>query len=175
MKMLQRAQIISVLAGFSALSVAIASSLAAPSKVAPAPNGITLPQNYKDWRVIGVSHRKDNNTLRIILGNDAAIKAARAGKTNPWPNGAILGKLVFKDTSHKAWEDATIPGKFVHAEFMIKDSQKFTKTGGWGYARWLGKEQKPYGDDADFVEECHGCHTPVKDNDYVFTHPIILP
>jgi len=41
-----------------------------------APNGIEFPQGYQDWRVIGVSHRTDNNTLRIILGNDIAIEAA---------------------------------------------------------------------------------------------------
>ena len=49
------------------------------SEPPPAPNGIEFPQGYQDWRVIGVSHRTDNNTLRIILGNDTAIEAARAG------------------------------------------------------------------------------------------------
>ena len=47
--------------------------------------------------------------------------------------------------------------------------------GGWGYARWLGADQKPYGKDAGFVQECVGCHTPVKDRDWVFTHPVKLP
>ncbi len=49
--------------------------------------------------MIAVSHRADNNSLRIILGNDRAIVAARAGQTNPWPDGAALGKLVFKDAT----------------------------------------------------------------------------
>ena len=141
----------------------------------PAPNGIAMPEGYKDWRVIAVSHRTDNESLRVILGNDVAIEAARAGNTNPWPDGAIMAKLVFKDATHEAWEAATVPGKFVHAEFMIKDAGKFAETGGWGFARWLGQEQKPYGEDADFVQECFGCHTPVAENDYVFTKPIILP
>jgi hypothetical protein len=63
---------------------------------AEAPNGIQLPQGYKDWRVISSSHRTDNNTMRVIVGNDKAIDAARKGQTNPWPDGAILGKLVWK-------------------------------------------------------------------------------
>ena len=42
-------------------------------------------------------------------------------------------------------------------------------------ARWLGKEQKPYGNDASFVQECLACHDQVKDNDSVFTHPLPLP
>jgi hypothetical protein len=142
---------------------------------APAPNGIELPAGYKDWRVIASSHREDNSTLRVILGNDAAIAAARAGNTNPWPDGTILAKLVWKDMSHPSWPKATVPGEFVQAEFMVKDSAAYPDTGGWGYARWKGLDQQPYGADASFVQECHGCHMPVKDNDYVFTHPASLP
>lgn len=141
----------------------------------PAPNGITLPEGYRDWRVIASSHRSDNNTLRVILGNDAAVEAARAGRTNPWPDGAILAKLVWKDKTHAHWPTATVPGDFVHAEFMIKDAGKYRETGGWGFARWLGKQQTPYGKDAQFAQECFTCHTPMKDNDYVFTAPAPLP
>jgi len=60
--------------------------------VPPAPNGIELPENYKDWPVISSSHRIDNHTLRVIVGNDIAVRAARSGQTNPWPDGAVLGK-----------------------------------------------------------------------------------
>jgi len=147
----------------------------AKNEIPPAPNEIALPQGYKDWWLISSSHREDNKTLRVILGNDVAIKAVREGKTNPWPDGAILGKLVWKDKSHEKWDKATIPGEFVHAEFMIKDSQKYSSTGGWGFARWTGMKQNPYGKDASFVQECFGCHIPVKDNDYVFTHPSLFP
>lgn len=145
------------------------------ANVPPAPNGITMPQGYKNWRLIAPSHRTDNNTLRVILGNDIAIEAARKGQTNPWPDGAILAKLVWKDATHPNWEKATVPGNFVHAEFLIKDAKKYAATGGWGFARWLGNEQKPYGKDATFVQECFGCHSAVKDNDYVFTRPVVLP
>ena len=151
------------------------SAWSAKPAVAPAPNDIVLPDGYKDWRVISSSHRTDNNTMRIVVGNDAAVAAARQGKTQPWPEGAILGKLVWKAETHANWPTATVPAKFVHAEFMIKDSKKYTATGGWGFARWLGDEQKPYGKDAGFVQECFACHIPVKSNDYVFTHPAKLP
>ena len=158
--------------------VALGGSAAAVSvarAVPPAPNGIDLPQGYKDWRVIGVSHRTDNNTLRVILGNDHAIHASRAGQTNPWPDGAILAKIVLKDSNHEHWPAATVPGKMIHAEVMVKDSAKFAATGGWGYARWLGQDQIPYDKDADFAQECYLCHTPVQSNDYVFTTPIVIP
>ncbi len=159
--------------------VFIAALFAAPAiasdDVPPAPNGIELPAGYKDWRIISSSHRSDNKTLRVILGNDVAIDAARSANTNPWPNGTVLAKLVWKDETHPAWPSATVPAKFVHAEFMIKDSARYTDTGGWGFARWKGLDQKPHGEDANFAQECFNCHTPVKDNDYVFTSPSQLP
>ena len=156
-------------------TLAIPGTVPAQKSVAPSPNGIAFPHGYQDWRVIGVSHRTDNNTLRVILGNDAAIAAARAGNTNPWPDGTVLGKVVFKDAAHGSWPAAQVPGNLVHAEFMFKDAAKHAATGGWGYARWKGTEQIPHGEDASFANECMACHTPVKDNDWVFTHPIVLP
>jgi hypothetical protein len=147
----------------------------AGSMAKPVPNGIELPKDYKDWRVISVSHRTDHKSMRAILGNDIAVKAAREGNTNPWPKGAILGKVVWKETREKHWEPAVAPGEFIHAEFMFKDPVKYKSTGGWGYARWVGTDQKPYGNDADFAQECVACHTPVKDQDWVFTKPAIFP
>ena len=157
------------------MALAVTLQAVAEPAVAPAPNGITLPAGYRDWSVIASSHRTDNNTLRVILGNEVAVAAARAGQTVPWPDGAILGKLVWKDATLGAWEKAVVPGAFVHAEFMVKDAAKYPETGGWGFARWKGLDQQPYGEDAGFVQECFACHTPVKDNDYVFTRPAALP
>ena len=147
----------------------------AQDSVSPSPNGINFPSDYKNWAVISSSHRVDNNTLRVILGNETAIDAVNSNQTNPWPDGAIMGKLVWKETTLDAWEKAIVPGEFVHAEFMVKDAKKYTDTGGWGFARWKGTQLVPYGKDESFVYECFGCHTPVKENDYVFTHPSVMP
>jgi hypothetical protein len=162
-----------LLIGFSILALGIA--FAVNNTIQPSPNGIVMPEGYKGWDLISSSHRSDNDTMRVILGNSIAVVAARAGKTNPWPEGSILAKIVWKNKKHERWPTATVPGEFVHAEFMIKDSKTYASTGGWGFARWKGMEQKPYGKDADFVQECFGCHTPMKDNDYVFTHPAVIP
>lgn len=143
--------------------------------VQPSPNGIEFPADYKDWRVISVSERTDNDTLRVIMGNDAAIEAVRAGETTPWPDGAILAKIVWLQGNHEDWDTAIVPTEFRHAEFMVKDSARFADTGGWGFARWLGAEQTPYGESADFAQECFGCHMPVESRDYVFTQPVLMP
>lgn len=159
-----------VVFGFS-----LAVAWAAGPSARPAPNGIAYPAGWEDWRVVAVSHRTDNNSLRAILGNDVAVQAARTGKTNPWPDGAILAKVMWKDATHDRWPTATVPGDFAQVEFMVKDAAKYAATGGWGFARWRGRDLEPYGKDASFVQECFGCHTPVKDHDYVFTRPVALP
>ncbi|MCX7086859.1 MAG: cytochrome P460 family protein [Methylococcales bacterium] len=163
------------------LSFLLLLSCAAPNaaqlqkNVAPAPNGIEIPANYKSWKIIGTSHRLDKHSLRVILGNQIAINAVNTHQTNPWPEGTVLAKVVWKETQHPKWPDAIVPGAFEHAEFMIKDQKKYPNTAGWGFARWLGLDQKPYGTTADFAQECVACHAAVKDNDHVFTVPVPLP
>jgi hypothetical protein len=159
------------------LAAALLATLTTPTAqaVAPAPNGLERPEGYRDWRLIGVSQRTENGSLRAILGNDVAIRAAREGRINPWPDGAILAKIVWKQKPHPKFATAMVPDALVHTEFMVKDSARYAATGGWGFGRWLGLEQRPYGNDAGFVQECVGCHAPVKDNDWVFTAPVQLP
>ncbi len=144
----------------------VATNLPAPS------HGIAYPEGWQNWAAIGVSQRTDNHSLRLIVGNPIAIEAARKGQTNPWPDGAILGKVVWKQGPHETWPAAQAPKEFVHAEFMFKDSKKFAQTHGWGWARWVGAEQKPF---QKGPQVCISCHTPVKDRDWVFTNPATFP
>lgn len=161
---------------FAALALLLAFAAAAfaadQSAPAPAPNGLKMPAGYEDWAVISLSHRTDNKTMRVILGNEVAVKAARSGQTNPWPDGSILAKVVWTQKSEDGWPSAITADALVHAEFMYKDSKRFSANGtGWGWARWLGKERKPFGKDAGFEEECIRCHAPMQDRDWAFTVP----
>ncbi len=108
------------------LAVCCIAAAAAWAADRPAPShGIGYPEGWQDWAAIAVAHRTDNDTVRLIVGNDAAVKAARSGQTNPWPDGAILGKVVWKAVALDAWQEAKVPGELVHAEFMFKDAGKY--------------------------------------------------
>lgn len=135
-------------------------------------NGQPYPEGWRQWATIAVSHRTDNQTMRVILGNEVAVAAARSGQTNPWPDGAVLGKVVWKETDLERWPAAKGPGEFVHAEFMFKDAQAHAETGGWAWARWIGAEQAAFNEG---MGSCTGCHTPVADRDWVFTDPAAFP
>ncbi|MGD2118667.1 MAG: cytochrome P460 family protein [Chromatiales bacterium] len=159
------------------LAIAGTTAATADTNVIPAaPNGIEFPADYPDWRVISVSHRIDHKSMRVIVGNDVAVKAAREGNTNPWPEGSALGKVVWKEAPEADWQTAIAPDRFIHAEFMFKDSKKWSDNAtGWGWARWVGNDHKPYGQDVNFSQECIACHTPVKGKDWVFTKPASFP
>lgn len=139
-----------------------------------AANGIALYPDYLTWKVIAPSYREDKGHIRLVTGNDIAVAALRAG-TKPLPDGSVLAKIAWKAEKHPSFPVATVPGAFAQVEFMVKDAVKYKDTGGWGYARFLGNDLKPYGKDAGFVQECFGCHTPVADNDYLFTRIVTVP
>jgi heme-binding protein/cytochrome P460 len=138
--------------------------------VQSAPNGSAFLPDYKNWKAISSTDRSDTNTLKMILGNDVAIRAIAANNINPWPNGTAFAKVSWM---RQADDNGVIrTGKFEQVAFMIKDSGKYASTAGWGWAQWMGAELKPFGSDADFARECVACHAPLRKNDYVFTAPI---
>lgn len=139
-----------------------------------APNGIAFIRGYQDWKVVAPSYRPDKDHIRLIYGNDTAVRAMESG-TRPFPDGTVLVKVAWSTRKNASFPAAVEPGKFAQVEFMIKDAKKYAATGGWGFARFLGPELKPYGDAPTFVQECFGCHIPVKDNDFVFTSLVSAP
>lgn len=157
-----------------AVIIMITPSLTIASNTPVSPNGIPLYTKYRNWEVIAPSYREDKNHIRLIFGNPTAIKALKAN-IRPFPDGTVMVKVAWNAAKHPKFPVATIPDSFSQVEFMIKDSTKYKETGGWGFARFVGNELKPYGKDAGFVQECFGCHQPVKANDFVFTGYAAVP
>jgi len=157
-----------------------AASTPAPKAKAPATvslasipaelNGLPFEADFEGWKPISTTDRGDNNTFRLILGNDIAVKAAASGNISPWPDGARLAKIAWQQ--ELGADGLVYPGQFVQVEFMVKDARRYKDTEGWGWGRWRGLDVKPYGGDAHFVNECTGCHLPVRGDDYVYTLPV---
>jgi mono/diheme cytochrome c family protein len=133
-------------------------------------DGFPFDPDFENWKSISTTDRGDNNTFRFILGNDIAIKAAQSGNISPWPDGTRFAKIAWQQ--RLGLDGLVHPGKFVQVELMLKDAHRYKNTEGWGWGRWRGLDLKPYGEDARFVNECTGCHQPVRGNDYVYTLPI---
>jgi hypothetical protein len=151
---------------------------AAVDAAAAAPNGLELPAGILDWRVIGVASRENdmNPNIRVIIGNDIAVDAARNGDTNPWPDGAMLAHYVWAAGDNPDAPGTINPVAFNAITLMEKNAGDYAADGGWAYANWATPElNAPTA--PDFDQQCINCHTDTvgPDNDYVFTRPGVLP
>ena len=133
-------------------------------------NGIPYDPDYKNWQPLSTSDRFENGTMRVIFGNDIAVQAVKNNQTRPWPDGARIAKALWTQVVDTAGNTRT--GAFVQLDLMIKNTQKYASTGGWGFARFKSLKMVPYGKTALFASECINCHRPMKDEDYVFTIPL---
>jgi hypothetical protein len=181
-------------AGCAAVAIwtaSIASSMtpsrADSSAQVPQTDGIVLPPGYRDWRVISIARVGGVvNDLRVKLGNDVAIKAFRGGKT--WfPDGTIIARLAYRAVASpednaviaaaaarqglppaqvsKLLAESVVAGPALNVQIMVKDSKRYTSTGGWGFAQFTNGKR----DGQVVVKNCFSCHEPAKDRDFVFT------
>ena len=128
--------------------------------------GVTIPDGYRRWELIAPALEDDPlNELRAVVGNQTAVDAYQAG-TLPFPDGTVLVKLAWKRQRSTEFEAAAVPGVATTVQVMVKDSQKYPATGGWGFGRFVNG--RPV--DAAQHETCWGCHEAlVKNHDFVFT------
>jgi len=128
--------------------------------------GVTIPEGYRQWELVGVAHETDPlNELRAILGNPVALKTYRAGAL-PFPDGTILAKLAWKHVQSTESPAAFVPGAATTVQIMVKDSKRYASTGGWGFGRFIGGVAV---DEAQHTT-CFACHQAlVRDHDFVFT------
>jgi hypothetical protein len=140
------------------------------------PGGIAFSdfRGYEDWA--DVSSARTDEILKVIVANPAMIKAYKAGvpgNGQPFPDGSMIAKLQWK---HKKSTEAPfvveVPDVFTQAFVMEKDSKRFSKSGGWGYAVFnYDPASDKFTADAKSLSDCgYACHTPVKAKDYIF-HP----
>lgn len=142
------------------------------SGIKPSPNGLQYIPDYRNWKAISTTDRFDNGTMRIIFGNEIAVKAIQEKQTNPWPDGTVFAKAGWKQQIQD--DGSIVAGEFIQVEFMVKNAGKYANSKGWGWGRWKGNDLKPYGESPTFDKECVECHKPMEKQDHVFTSPLYL-
>ena len=140
------------------------------------PDGVAFSdfRGYEDWQLISTS--KTDDRLKVILGNPtiiAAFKSGIPGNGKPFPEGSRIAKVQWKPKkSTEAPFVVDVPDTLADLFFMEKDSKRFPKTGGWGYAQFdYDPASATYTADKAGTPTCgEVCHVKVKAKDYVF-HP----
>lgn len=150
-----------------------------PPKPTPEPNaspvyGVTLPPGYRSWEVVSVAHEAGNiNDIRVILGNDIAMKAFRSG-TLPFPDGSIIARLAWKyepsprNNAIFGREQSFVAGDPTNVQIDVKDSKRYASSGGWGYGQFENGKANP---SRELIQTCFACHKRLPpEDDFVFTH-----
>ena len=140
------------------------------------PSGIAFSdfRGYEDWAVVSSSRTDDR--LKVIVANTPMINAYKAGTPGsgkPFPDGSMIVKLQW--TQKKSTEApfvVDVPDVFREAFVMEKDSKRFPKSGGWGYAVFnYDAASDQFTPDPKSLSDCgNACHTAVKTKNYIF-HP----
>jgi hypothetical protein len=140
------------------------------------PSGIGFAEfrGYEDWSVVSSARQED--VLKVIVANPvmiAAYKSGIPGNGKPFPEGSKIAKLQWKPKkSTEAPFVVDVPDTYSQAFLIEKDSKRFPKSAGWGYAVFnYDAKTATFSPDAASLSDCgHACHTAVKAKDYIF-HP----
>ncbi len=151
---------------------------------------VALPEGFREWVFIGAPL-----TPNGLNGGAAAfpefhhvyiepIAYAAYEKTGVFPEGTVIVKELvtlkspeYDDGSRdEASGRGFFAGEFGGIDMMVKDTQRYAATDGWGFFNY-GHHKPPYQKTAAALpaENCSGCHTANADEDMVFTgfYPIL--
>jgi len=145
------------------------------------PGGLAFSEfrGYEAWQVVAIS--QNDKLVAVILANSVMIDAYLAGipgNGKSFPDGAKMAKVHWNPKKNQYFPDTTVPGTLHDVDFMVKDSNRFADSGGWGWAAFNYNaasdtftpgtlaDEPPQANDA----KCgFACHTIVKTRDYIFT------
>ena len=145
------------------------------------PDGLAFSEfkGYESWEVVSAS--LSGEVMAVITANPVMIEAFKAGipgNGKAFPDGSKMAKIHYNTKKLELFPTATVPGKQLDADFMVKDSKRFPDGGGWGYAVFrydaaadtfrpgTASEAPPQNDDA----KCGvACHNIAKSKDFVFS------
>ena len=133
-----------------------------------ADEAVPFPEGYRTWAhiktgLIGPTSPgfKTAGGFHHIYANDKAMAGYTIGS---FPEGSII---VFDVLEAIESNGNTIEGKRRHIDVMIKDSIRYSKTGGWGYEEFKGNSKTERVLTDTVRTQCFNCHTSQKD--YVFS------
>ena len=111
--------------------------------------------------------------LAFAKANPGKVNAGIPGNGQPFPDGSKIAKLQWKPKkSTEAPFVVDVPDVFTQAFVIEKDSKRFLKSAGWGYAVFNHEAASDkFTPDPKSLSDCGvTCHTAVKAKDYIF-HP----
>ncbi|ROR34958.1 cytochrome P460 family protein [Inmirania thermothiophila] len=148
----------------AAAPLVLLAALAVPSAFAA--GNAPYPEGVREW--IHVKSMVIHDRSHPLYGyhdvyvNPLGYGALRAG--TPYPAGSTLAVVFYEAV---AGEGSYSQGRPLKVVVMRKDPAR-TDTGGWAFEAFRAGSREPLVGDAA-REQCFGCHTQVRERDYVFS------
>lgn len=141
---------------------------------AQAGDALKIPGEFKHWYLVhSTLITKENNKFGLFPGvhliyvNATGLDRLKRGGSTPYPDGTMFTDDVrdFSAVDDGSYLEGTARKAIT---LMVKDSKKYTSTGGWGFQAWAGGDAaKPIV--TDQVKQCFTCHMPQKAQDFTFS------
>jgi hypothetical protein len=158
------------LAAFLTLLVAGSLAIGASDPTVPYPEG------YRHWTFLHSSMVSSKYSafgkrpcekpctagIFYFYANDKAMNGLRDGS---YEDGAIIAEEMLEYLGNQ--NGGGKEGQRRMVGVMVRDSQRYSATGGWGYATYEGESRTDNLAAAD-RNACFQCHVPRKDHAYVF-------
>ncbi len=133
-------------------------------------SSVAYPAGFRKWvhvKTVLVGPQSpgfsDSGGIHHVYANAKAMEGYEAGK---FPNGAIF---VFDLLEAKETNGVTVEGARRRVDVMVKDAQRFSSSGGWGFERFLGDGETDRPLTEESRAQCFSCHEQVKARDFVFS------
>lgn len=138
-----------------------------PAAQSPAP--VPYPDGYRAWThvkstVIGPAHRDfaSQGGFQHIYANAEAMTGYR---TRAFPEHSIVVFDWLEMTEH---DGAFAEGPRRQVDVMVKDAQRFSQSGGWGFQRFV-KDSKTELATSPSPQQCFACHDRMKKDGLVLS------
>lgn len=138
---------------------------------------VAFPGDYRNWTFLHSSLvpptfpafskspcvKPCSNGIFYFYANERAMKGLRTGT---YEDGAIIAEEMLELLVGEKGNGGE--GRRVLTAVMVKDSQRYSTTGGWGFGNF-DEGSKVNTLDIKAQQTCFQCHTSQKEKGYVFT------
>ena len=101
--------------------------------------------------------------IHHIYANEIALTGYDTGK---FPDGSVI---VYDLLETREIAGNTIEGPTRRVDVMVKDTERYSMTGGWQFRSFSGSKQTDGKLTAERQAVCSNCHANRKDHDFVFS------
>ena len=138
---------------------------------------VPYPEGYRHWTFLHASAvppalpgfwtrpcvKPCTAGIFYFYANDKAMTGLQTGQ---YADGSVLTEEMLEWLGKESGSGKEGQRRVVGV--MVKDSKRYSSTGGWGYGTFDGDSKQDLLDAAG-RKTCYTCHIPRKDHDYVFS------